>query len=75
MENNKLNNLAGSGVITTTTGSKPKQTIMLKEVENGWSIHLDKSGYASDEKTFIAKNIADVIEIIQGILRSDNPII
>lgn len=60
---NKLDGIVGVGI-----GPRQKQ-VVIKEVENGWTIHLDKNGYAYDEKTFIAKDVSEVVKIIQDNLK------
>ncbi len=57
--------------IVSASSPKPKINILIKEVENGYVIHLDKNGYAHGEQTRIAKNGEEIMNVVSDILSAN----
>lgn len=72
--NDKLNQpvgvagiVAGLRDVQAYQTPKPKKTIYIKEVENGWTIHYNTSNYAGGEEIRVAKSFNEVLQVLQDI--------
>lgn len=64
-KNTIVSNALGYSGGATLTAPRHKRLIVVKEVENGWVVNIDNTGYASGEKVHIAKTAEEIIDIIK----------
>lgn len=62
--------LSRSGIAITASRPAKKPVIFIRQVENGYTISMDRDGYAYNEKTYVANTREGVVNTISGILTS-----